>query len=600
VRKEFRSKSNKRVNKGIFERVYMQSPHKLFKNGHSHIKLRRNISNNDSQGSLLGKKFNRRDNTVSPTMPRVNGVPVNPDRNHTTIKERPPQKFNNSMKHEVSSINTSKDQSRLNFPIAKHASEHELETHVAKDYSIHQSSAIVENCSSVTTIKRSKVHENMKQKGSKRAKVAQPKKKVKTNVPDSFYSTQKHMKKNTDNNISFFESRGRDSKYKKEALLKYKKKSKEEIKRSNHFKEKGANSFTKEASNIFNRKATLEKLKDGSSVGKSSQENPKGARQLKKKNKMSEDTYIESKSSLANVIKKKRTSLITKKWRKEVKKQIQNENLFKRSKEKKLDFSINESPLQSKKEMKGSQKLRHSVNQLRNEIIQDDSEDEEYTISRKESDNSSILHKGDFKLDGNGSDGNSSDSNPLQKIIEQRMLESSTDSEESEEELDDDYDIGIDDIDIGQEETNEIYTATEDEESNILSESLNTRIDDSANYHKKKLKEALSKGKEISPFEDLIEKGLKNYMNTGFRKEVKLKEGIKPKGKLTKQNLKSYDNRKKRPESKKKTRESLGLSQGFDSSPIEKNSHRKEKRGEKGLEEVRRDQIDLQVKNPFS
>lgn len=36
----------------------------------------------------------------------------------------------------------------------------------------------------------------------------------------------------------------------------------------------------------------------------------------------------------------------------------------------------------------------------------------------------------------------------MQKIIEQRKLESSTDSEESEEDLDDDYDIGIDDIEL--------------------------------------------------------------------------------------------------------------------------------------------------------
>ena len=47
------------------------------------------------------------------------------------------------------------------------------------------------------------------------------------------------------------------------------------------------------------------------------------------------------------------------------------------------------------------------------------------------------------------------DSNPLQKIIEQRKLESSTDSEESEEELDDDYDIGIDDIELDTEENEE-------------------------------------------------------------------------------------------------------------------------------------------------
>lgn len=119
--KEMRSKSNKRVNRSNFERVYLHSPNKLFKNGHSQVKLRKNISNNESKGSLVETRVNLRDKTVSPTIPRVNGAIAVNSRHKTTIKDRPPQKFNNSMKHEVSSINTSKDPSRLNFAIMKHA-----------------------------------------------------------------------------------------------------------------------------------------------------------------------------------------------------------------------------------------------------------------------------------------------------------------------------------------------------------------------------------------------------------------------------------------------------------------------------------------------
>ena len=120
TKKEIRSKSNKRVQqKGNFERIYLQSPPKFYKNGHSQVRLRKNISNNESEGSLKNN-INLRDNTVSPAMPMMSVV-AEKERHKTTGKERPVQKFNNSMKHEVSSIDTSKDHSRLNFAKIKHA-----------------------------------------------------------------------------------------------------------------------------------------------------------------------------------------------------------------------------------------------------------------------------------------------------------------------------------------------------------------------------------------------------------------------------------------------------------------------------------------------
>ena len=248
---------------------------------------------------------------------------------------------------------------------------------------------------------------------------------------------------------------------------------------------------------------------------------------------MSEDTYLESKSSIKNVIKKKRTSLMSKKWRREVKQQIVNENMFKRSKEKKLDFSINESPLGNKKEAKNNkQKLKNSVTRLRNELIQDDSEDEEYEIRTKEFKTSFGNKEFGFHSGNKELEGSSFDSNPLQKIIEQRMMESSSDSEESEDELDDDYDIGIDDIDLGTEDDDEIHTATEVEESNILNESMESRVENSMDYHKRRLKDTLIRGRDISPFTDVIEKGLDNYMNIGFKREIKLKNYEKSNSKL--------------------------------------------------------------------
>lgn len=208
------------------------------------------------------------------------------------------------------------------------------------------------------------------------------------------------------------------------------------------------------------------------------------------------------------------------KMRRVMKQQLNNEGLFKRSKEKKLDFSINESPINSnfkETDVSVNNKNRSSIHRIRNEIIQDDSDDEVVKVNdhkdiKIRSDKNKQFIKHEDNLDASYS------SNPLQKIIEQRKLESSTDSEESEDELDDDYDIGIDDVDLDNDEHDEIHTATEDEESNILINSIESKEQESANYHKKRLKETLTKPRDKSPFSDLINKGLANYMNMNSNK----------------------------------------------------------------------------------
>jgi hypothetical protein len=235
-------------------------------------------------------------------------------------------------------------------------------------------------------------------------------------------------------------------------------------------KGKGKNFISSENAELnANHEIVLKYQKDSCS-SKKSLENSKKSKTCKKK-KMSEDTYIESKSSMTNIIQKKRKSLMSKKWRREVKQQINNANLFKRSKEKKLDFSINDSSSASNKNIYSgehhldSSPVQSSISKIRNEMIQDDSDDEKF---REEKKNSSIYlsnrSMGKIKVNSD-IEKSSQDSDPLQKIIEQRMMESSTDSEESEEELDDDYDIGIDDIDLGTDDLDEIHTATEDGDS---------------------------------------------------------------------------------------------------------------------------------------
>lgn len=112
-----RSKSNKRTIKENFERVYMQSPCKIFNNSKPALqpRLKKNIQTHDSQGSLKDKTTNLRDNNISPSMPKVKDAVAREPRHKTSIKERKPLNFNNSMKHEVSSMATSKDHSKANI-----------------------------------------------------------------------------------------------------------------------------------------------------------------------------------------------------------------------------------------------------------------------------------------------------------------------------------------------------------------------------------------------------------------------------------------------------------------------------------------------------
>lgn len=440
-------------------------------------------------------------------------------------------------------------------------------------------------------------------------------KEISNQIAESLYATQAKLAQlKKDNNIELFSSEVKELRQKPEVNLKYKKMSKEELKNQNHFKLPLKGSIPRKLQSGMRRKATVENIiHNDSTTSKKSLEGPNKILPSKKK-KLSEDTYIESKSSLTNIIKKKRKSLMSKKWRREVKQQIDNENLFKRSKEKKLDFSINESPIASNKNLRPGDKLlkddkiRRSIHRIRNELIQDDSEDERYREEELREqynytptkDKYSDVH-GEVKLDSC-----SYESNPLQKIIEQRMLESSTDSEESEEELEYDYDIGIDDI--------ELETEGEDVESNILTDSMESNLLDSANFHKKKLKEALTRGRDVSPFTDIIEKGLANYMykdqrNKEETKVLKRKESAKLKNKAYDYEVKEKDSKgirsvsqtQKRPMSKnnkaanrKRVNEALGISDSFDDSPsLQTRIKRERKKNENQLEEVRRDQIDF-------
>lgn len=206
-------------------------------------------------------------------------------------------------------------------------------------------------------------------------------------------------------------------------------------------------------------------------------------------------------------------------------------------------------------------------------------------------------------------------------------MESSTDSEESEDELDDDYDIGIDDIGIDLSENDDIHTATEDEESNILLNSMESKELESANYHKKKLMETLSKPKEKSPFTDMIEKGLNNYLsNVGpHNNQIKipnkinmetLKKGI---NKLqNKANVYDYVTgdqvkNKDRPTSKQKydrridrTNEIEHVNSGFDSkdsiefSPSERAKHLRKKKVADKMSDLRKDQSNPDFMHNFN
>jgi hypothetical protein len=116
-----KSKSNQRVIKDNYEKTYMQSPSKLLKNPNTQARLKKNIQTYESDPSLKEKYTNLRNKSVSPGMPRVREMIAREPRHKTTVKERPPENFNNSMKHDTSSIITSKDKTGMNLTAFKHA-----------------------------------------------------------------------------------------------------------------------------------------------------------------------------------------------------------------------------------------------------------------------------------------------------------------------------------------------------------------------------------------------------------------------------------------------------------------------------------------------
>ena len=195
---------------------------------------------------------------------------------------------------------------------------------------MHQS-GIAENCSSVTTIKRSKANEaqlhNLADKTNSNNKKI---KEMSSQIAESLYATQAKLAKNKKKNIKEVDLLSIPAKpnSQKSNLMKRKGKKEEFKKPLNHTAQNRLNLG-------MNRKQTAEQLLvNGDSFAQESLENSMKQLAPNKKKKMSEETYLESKSSITNVVKKKRKSLISKKWRREVKQQIDNEKLFKKSKEK--------------------------------------------------------------------------------------------------------------------------------------------------------------------------------------------------------------------------------------------------------------------------
>ena len=111
-----RSKSNKRTNKEIFERVYMQSPMKLInRKPLNQTKLKKNINTYESEVIIKEKLAQLRDRSISPNIPKIKEAISKESRHKTAIKKRSEQDLSKSMKNDNSSISTSKDHSKLNF-----------------------------------------------------------------------------------------------------------------------------------------------------------------------------------------------------------------------------------------------------------------------------------------------------------------------------------------------------------------------------------------------------------------------------------------------------------------------------------------------------
>ena len=93
-----RSKSNKRVIKDTFEKVYMQSPMKLVNRKIvNQTKLKKNINTYESEASIKEKSANCRDSSISPNIPRVKESISKEPRHKTAIKKRSEQDLNNSI-----------------------------------------------------------------------------------------------------------------------------------------------------------------------------------------------------------------------------------------------------------------------------------------------------------------------------------------------------------------------------------------------------------------------------------------------------------------------------------------------------------------------
>lgn len=111
-----RSKSNKRTNQEIFERVYMQSPIKLInRKPLNHSKLKKNINTYESEAIIKEKLAQLRDRSVSPNIPKIKETITNESRHKTAIKKRSDKDLSHSMKHDNSFISTNKDNSKINF-----------------------------------------------------------------------------------------------------------------------------------------------------------------------------------------------------------------------------------------------------------------------------------------------------------------------------------------------------------------------------------------------------------------------------------------------------------------------------------------------------
>lgn len=235
--------------------------------------------------------------------------------------------------------------------------------HKKVDTDINNQTGIAENCSSITTIKRSKANESaMKFTGDKTSTHNQRIKEISNQIAESLYATQAKLTKFKDAKSEITIEGQKKGSQRSESILKYQKKSKEELKN------------IPLPTKMPIKSTTQKKLKPGLD-----KKQPTKEELGQKKASFPTDSFDDSIQHLNNGKK----ALINKKWRREMKNQINNEKLFKRSKEKKLDFSLNESPTHINfRDNDGNinDKNWSSVHRLRRELIQDDSEEEDSSV----------------------------------------------------------------------------------------------------------------------------------------------------------------------------------------------------------------------------